>query len=139
MDEGLIKRLKEKDILTFGDNHLLFETSYVSKPFDFENMVFEIQAAGYIPVLAHPERYRYINKDLETFKEFKNLGILFQCNINSFSGYYGKAAYENIHILSENGLIDFLGSDIHKNGHLQVLKKFFLIKNLIKLKRITKY
>jgi len=124
LDEGFLPRLKSADILSFDEGYLLFETSYMSRPLDLEQMIFEIQSAGYKPLFAHPERYRYL-QNLEKFKQIKDLGLFFQCNINSFGGYYGKSAYKNAVMLAEEGMIDFIGSDVHHRKHIESIKAIF--------------
>ena len=125
MDEELLSRLERKDILTIGGEYLLFETSYISKPLNFKDTIYEIQARGYKAMLAHPERYRYISNPAKEFEEMKNLEIYFQLDINSISGYYGKDAMKNAQVLSDAGMIDFLGSDIHRIKQVDFLKKVF--------------
>jgi len=125
LDEGFLPKLKSSDILTFNDKYLLFETSYVNRPLDLEDMIFQIQCAEYTPVFAHPERYRYMENNLHKFKELKKLGVLFQCNINSFGGYYGQSAYKNVVMLAREGMVDFLGSDLHNAKHLKFIKNIF--------------
>ncbi len=121
LDDGFYDLLQQDEMLTVKGNYLLFETSYVSKPMHMEEMIFEILTAGYIPLLAHPERYRYIKDPKKEFLRLKELGVLFQVNLNSFGGHYGKFAKSNADFLSKNGLIDFLGSDIHHKRHLDTL------------------
>ena len=125
LDEGFIDLLKSKEILPIGKNYLLFETSYTHKPFNLEDIIYEIKLAGYIPLLAHPERYRYIKNKKEEYEILKSLGVMFQVNLNSFNGYYGKVAKENAHFLSEHGMIDFLGSDTHNLKQLKNLATVF--------------
>ena len=123
MDEGFIKHLKNRDILTIGDNYLLFETSYYSKPLNLEEVIYEIKANGYKPIMAHPERYRYIKEPDKFYKKLKNLEVYLQVNINSFIGKYGIDAQKKANFLMENGLIDLLGSDIHNISQAQSLKE----------------
>ncbi len=125
LDEELVKRLDKGDILTLGDNYLLFETSYISKPLNFEEVVYEIQAKGYKALLAHPERYRYISDPHKEFEQMKELGIFLQLDINSLGGYYGRQAMKHALILSELGVIDFLGSDVHRLKQVGFLEKVF--------------
>ena len=125
LDEELISRLERGDILTIAKEYLLFETSYFSKPLNFEEVVFEIQAKGYKPLLAHPERYRYISDPRDEFGRMKELGIYFQLDINSLGGYYGKQAKDNAQLLSEWGMIEFLGSDVHHKRQVGFLKNVF--------------
>jgi len=122
LDDGFYAHLEAGDILTVGDNYLLFETSYVAKPLQFEEMVFAIASAGYKPILAHPERYRYITDNEKTYKNMKELGLFFQVNSNSFGGHYGKDAQKKAEYLNKEGMIDFLGSDIHHYKQVETLK-----------------
>ncbi len=88
-------------------------------------MIFEITSAGYTPVMAHPERYRYIRDPLKEYGRFKELGVLFQVNLNSLGGHYGKSAKVLADFLSRNGMIDFLGSDVHHQKHISSLEAVF--------------
>jgi tyrosine-protein phosphatase YwqE len=121
LDDGFYAHLEEGNLLTLGDDYLLFETSYVAKPLQFEEMVFAISTAGYKPLLAHPERYRYIHDFEKEYRYMKELGIFFQVNINSFGGHYGKDAQKKAEFLSKQGMIDFLGSDIHHYKQVETL------------------
>jgi tyrosine-protein phosphatase YwqE len=123
MDDEFEHRLASDDILTFGENYLLFETSYLYKPMRFYDVIYEIKAKGYNPILAHPERYRYIIDPHKTFAELKELGVYLQLDINSLVGHYGKQAKDHAMILSKGGMIDFLGSDIHHIKQVDFLKK----------------
>lgn len=123
LDDGFYKHLEEGNPLTLNGNYLLFETSYVEKPLQFDEMIFAISSRGYKPLLAHPERYQYIKDPLNEYLELKERGIFFQVNLNSFGGYYGKDAQTKAMVLHEHGLIDFLGSDTHKMKHVETLKK----------------
>ncbi len=122
LDEGLLPLIQKKEILLIKNKYLLFETSYNHRPAQLEEIIFEILAAGYIPLLAHPERYNYI-KETSDFHKLKDLGALFQININSFNGHYGSHAKKHAHYLSSQGMIDFLGSDTHNLRHTQNLAK----------------
>ena len=123
-------------MLTLGDGYILFETSYVAKPLQFEEMVFAIASAGYKPMLAHPERYRYINDSEKEYTRMKELGIFFQVNINSFGGHYGKDAQKKAAFLSKKGFISFLGSDIHHTKQVETLS---IVKTTKEYSNIFKY
>jgi len=129
LDDGFVTLLNGEEVMTIKDKYLLFETSYVSKPLGIEEMIFEITSAGYTPIMAHPERYRYIKDPLKEYGRFKELGVLFQVNLNSFGGYYGKPAKILADFLSRNGMIDFLGSDVHHQKHVSSLETIFLSKS----------
>jgi tyrosine-protein phosphatase YwqE len=121
-DDGFLNLLKKNEILSINNRYLLFETSYISKPLQIEEMIFEITSSGYTPVMAHPERYHYIKDPLQEYKRFQKLGVLFQVNLNSFGGYYGKSAKTLADFLSHHGMISFLGSDLHHHKHLNSLQ-----------------
>ena len=126
LDEGLSSHLQSGDVMSISGKYFLFETSYISKPMQMEEMIFEISSAGYIPILAHPERYRYIKDPQKEFARFKELGVLFQVNLNSFGGHYGRGAKNHAEYLSKHGLIDFLGSDVHHKKQVETLSQVFL-------------
>ena len=128
LDDHFYELIKKGKLLTLKDNYLLFETSYFSKPLQLEEMIFSITSSGYIPVMAHPERYRYIKSPLEEYKRFLELGVVFQVNLNSFAGHYGRKAKELAFFLSENSMISFLGSDIHHKKQVDTLKDVFTSK-----------
>jgi tyrosine-protein phosphatase YwqE len=126
LDDGFDDLLQKGDILTIKEEYLLFETSYFAKPIQFEEMIFSITSSGYKPLMAHPERYRYIKDPLKEYKRFKELGVLFQVNLNSFGGHYGRDAKHKVDFLSKEGMIDFLGSDVHHAKQVHTLKDVFL-------------
>jgi len=126
LDDGFYNLLEKGDMLTIKGEYLLFETSYTSKPIMLEEMIFEIGAAGYKPLMAHPERYRYIRDPKKEYGRLKELGVMFQVNLNSFLGHYGKSANVLSHFLSKEGMIDFLGSDVHHKKQVDTLSEVFL-------------
>jgi tyrosine-protein phosphatase YwqE len=123
-DEELLKRIAERDIITFGaKKYLLFEFSYINEHQGIFELVTDIIQAGYTPVLAHPERYSYYVKDLKKYDILKGMGIKFQLNLLSFSGYYGDSAIYGAKYLIERSFVDFIGTDIHKESQFEGLKK----------------
>ena len=133
LDETVMALVDERDIMTFGDNYMLFEMSYVQPLLMLEEMLFEIKVAGYRPVLAHPERYIYMHEDFSKYERLKEKGVLLQVNVPSFGGYYSKSIQQVAKKLSEAGMIDFLGSDAHKVSHLKALEQ---VKNQTAYSRI---
>jgi len=125
LDEGFYEHLQSGDLLAIKEKYLLFETSYVSKPLQIEEMIFEIGAAGYTPLMAHPERYRYVSDPKREYGRFKELGVLLQLDINSLGGYYGRSAKQNAEFLVKHGMVDFLGSDVHHKKHVEALSSVF--------------
>lgn len=123
MDDGLEKLIEDGEILTFGNRYILFETSYFAQPYNFDNLVYLMRVNGYTPVMAHPERYSYIDDFSLYYDEWREMGILFQVNLNSLVAYYGPAPLERARWLAERGMIDFLGSDLHNEEQLEALER----------------
>ena len=121
LDEGLLKKVSENDILTIGGKYLLFETSLFASPLYLLEAIYEMKLQGYIPILAHPERYHYIKNHKKTFSELKEEGVLFQLDINSLGGYYGKRSKKIAHLLAKWRMIDFVGSDLHNSKQASYL------------------
>lgn len=117
LDETLEKKIRQKEVLTFGENYLLFELSYINPPQNLIDFIKIIQDAGYKPVLAHPERYSYYHNTFENYHQVRETGCLFQLNSIALTGYYGKGAKKAAESMVEKHLVDFLGSDMHHLRH----------------------
>ena len=117
-----MKDIKEDKLVPFGENYILFETSYISKPIILVEAIFDMQAKGYIPVLAHPERYRYMRDNIQNYIQLKNLGVLFQMNIKSLRNI-ANPIYKVTLELMKSGLIDFIGSDAQQNERYDRFRK----------------
>ena len=126
LDDGFLPLLEKGDLMPINGEYLLFETSYISKPLQLEEMIFEIGAAGYTPIMAHPERYRYIKNPEKEYTRLKDLGVKFQVNLNSFGGHYGKSATSLVEFIHGQGMIDFLGSDVHHIKQVNTLSDVFV-------------
>ena len=108
-------------LLTIHDNLVLTEQSYNMPTQNINEICFEIHTEGYKPILAHPERYGYYHNKYEKYEELKNLGFLFQINLLSLTGYYGKGAKMVAKFLIDQGMVDYVGTDIHHPRHLESL------------------
>ncbi len=123
MDFYFEKLLADNDILSFGkEKYVLVELSFVSIYPNFEKVIFDLLTRGYQPILAHPERYNYLHNNFKSYAHIKDLGCMMQINIPSLLGYYGKPTKLIANQLIKNGLIDFLGTDLHHDKHLQLQK-----------------
>jgi len=136
-DEQFEILLESNDILSFGkERYLLFELSYFTPPQDIDNLIYDIKLKGYTPVLAHPERYLYWHLDFNKYRELKEMGTLFQINLNSTVGYYNKDIQHIAEELITQSLVDFIGSDTHHMTHITSLKRSL---NQALYKKIFKY
>jgi len=125
MDHHFEELMQKGNLLTHGDDqHILVETSYFNPPVNMDNILFDLQAANYKPILAHPERYMYMKK--EQYKDIKDKGILLQMNLGSLAGMYGAHVKERAEYLLSNGLYDMAGSDIHSPRMLNAYKNIML-------------
>jgi len=118
--EGLIDR---KELLTFGDNYLLFELPFFQEPPMLDTIIWKLQTEDYRPVLAHVERYPFWFKDWDRILDIKARGVLFQLNINSLTGHYGPEVKLLAERLIDENLVDFAGSDCHNMNHIAVTKQ----------------
>lgn len=123
MDQLFEERLEANDLLPLGEtgNHLLVETSYFTPPMGMKDILRRIKAKGYFPVLAHPERYVYMDKD--DYRELRGMEILFQVNLSSLAGGYGPEAEDKSHWLLKKGFYDLAGSDLHSLRNTQFWSK----------------
>ncbi|MEO5891086.1 MAG: CpsB/CapC family capsule biosynthesis tyrosine phosphatase [Ferruginibacter sp.] len=113
---------KDEPLLTITGKKVLVEFSFVSAPLDLKDQLFKLQIKGYEPVLAHPERYTYLAANKSMFNDLKSMGCLFQLNLLSLTGYYGKTAQELATWLISKNYIDFAGTDLHHHRHLEALR-----------------
>lgn len=126
LDEGIFQKIKNKELITFGQNHVLVELSYYIKPMNMTKLFFELRSAGYQVILAHPERYPFFyQSSLEEYKELRDSSILFQLNLGSLIGLYGRNAQSYAERLVDNNMVEFLGTDIHNMRHTDIIKSVF--------------
>ena len=133
MDDIFLKLLKTQPLLTIKDNYVLVEMSYLNAPIQLYDILYELQLQGYKPILAHPERYLFFHFKYEEYKKLKKVGCLFQINLLSTTGYYGKPVLDICRKLLDDGMVDFTGSDTHHERHTEAYKKTVLIKKTASL------
>jgi tyrosine-protein phosphatase YwqE len=132
-DEGFVKLIRQKNLLTINGKYVLFEVSYMNAPDNIYQIVFDIQVAGFVPILAHPERYPFWYPRFEEYHKLRESGVLFQLNSNSLSGYYGPDAKKIGERMINEDMIEFLGSDLHGLRHIEALRRTLKEKSLWKL------
>lgn len=138
VDMPFLALIEEGELMTFMGNYVLFETSYTEKPIILEPVISSLIKKGYIPVLAHPERYQYLHHNLELYKTLKAQGVLFQVNAKSLYDK-SKSPYKIAIKLINLGLVDFIGSDAHRMRDINKLEAFLrsnTCKKMIKLNKI---
>ncbi len=98
--------------------YLLFELPLRSKILTLDNIIIDIQSAGFIPVLAHPERYTFIQENPNEILNIISKGVLIQSNYGSIIGQYGKEANKTIIKMLKHNMIHFLATDTHRHGYI---------------------
>lgn len=122
-DNYFFELVEKRALLTFGDQHVLFELPMNTRPAMVQDIVFKLNLNGYKPVLAHPERYPfYHDRKMRDYEKLKDHGVFFQLNLMSLAGYYKRDVRSAARDLIRHGMIDFAGSDLHKEKHLSVLR-----------------
>lgn len=112
LDNLFVERLAKKDFLLHGENKLLVETSTWAAPLDFWNIIDNILDAGYIPVIAHPERFGYMK--MEDYSRLMEKGALLQMNLASIIGVYGEAVAKRAQNMLSKGMYSMTGTDCHR-------------------------
>jgi tyrosine-protein phosphatase YwqE len=121
-DEYFFDKIKNKSLLTFNGNHVLFEFSFSSKPNNIKALIFELRSNNYQPVLAHFERYPYFFDDITYARTLREQGVKIQVNLSSITGHYGKPIMKQAQKLIDEKLVDLVGTDCHRMQHLQILE-----------------
>lgn len=123
LDNHIAEKIQHHEpLLTLSGRKILVEFSFVSAPLSWKEDLFQLQIAGYEPILAHPERYVYLESNKKMFHALVDMGISLQANLLSFTGYYNKEAQSLAQYLLKQGLISYLGTDLHHERHLQALR-----------------
>ena len=135
-DETLIPLIKNKKLLTFGDNYVLIEFGFHTPPQYVDQVFFDLKTMGYRVVVAHFERYMYYLGKIDQAIEWREKGINIQLNLNSLSGNYGPAIKKQAEALIDAQAIDFVGTDCHRIEHLMLLEDSMNSKYFKKLGQI---
>ena len=113
LDSGFLEHY-ERGFLTLDKDKslVLCETSYMMCDPNYSSMLYEVMLGGYMPVIAHPERYQYATK--QQYARWKEKDYMFQLNLLSLTGAYGGLAMEKSHYMLQHNMYDFVGSDMHR-------------------------
>lgn len=136
LDEVLLEKVeRDEPLLTFGDNFILVETGFINKPRMLNETFFALETKGYRPILAHPERYIYLQHDQDLLESLIDKSVLFQVNLLSLAGYYSKPVKTLAEKLVERNVVKFVGTDCHNAHYLEGLKGLTSSKFYDKLKK----
>ncbi|QBN20657.1 tyrosine-protein phosphatase [Flavobacterium nackdongense] len=129
MDDNFVKLFQSEPLLTLKDNYVLVEMSYINPPIQLYSILFDLQVAGYIPVLAHPERYVFYHNNIDEYQKLRNAGCLLQLNLLSVVGYYGEGIAKIAEKLLQNGMYTYVGSDVHHLKHIAAFNQKIKLKD----------
>ena len=137
MDEIFLEKIKNgEEVLSFGDNYILVETGFINKPQMLLEIIFQLEMAGFKPILAHPERYQYLIADKGLLQDLTDRQILFQVNLLSLTGFYSKPVKDFGEMLIETGQVKLLGTDCHNPRYLDMMETLPKSKLYQKLKQL---
>ena len=120
-------RLARRDLLEHGEDVVLVETSAIAPPINLWVVLEKMLKSGYRPLIAHPERYRYMDRD--DYRELHNLGCILQLNLPSIVGFYGETARQRAEYLLDKGWYRMVGSDCHR---FKAIKSQYSVRELKK-------
>ena len=139
----ITKLINEKKASTINNTkYVLFELPMNTKPLFTKEVIFKLIENGYKPIIAHPERYSYVQENIQFVEELADMGALFQSNYGSIIGMYGNKAKKTLKKLLKKDMISFLGSDVHRTNQIypeipKILKKLGKIISHERLEELT--
>lgn len=135
MDDNFATIRETGNLLTFGKNRILIEMSFADSAPMVMDEIFQLQLMGYIPILAHPERYPYLFGQVDYFSHLVAVGCELQLNLLSLTNHYGKGPQKTAIKLLEKKLYSWAATDAHHLGHIELLKSLThesLFKQIVK-------
>ncbi len=131
-DSNVYDLIKQNKVLTLnGTNYILIEFNYFNYT-DIVDYAYNIKTMGYVPIIAHVERYSYLTA--HDLIELKSLGALIQVNSSSITGDNGKELKNKVLVAIKSGLVDFISSDAHTKREVDLLKAQKIINRKFKNK-----
>jgi len=114
--EGMAEGLERNEILSLNHtDRVLVEFSPTDTFTYIRNALDGIRAVGYVPILAHAERYECMVRDWKNVRELKQMDIEIQINAASASGHTGRQLQKFTDTLLKERLVDYVGTDAHDN------------------------
>ena len=141
--DNIIELLEQRKASTINDtSYVLFELPLNAEPMNLYDVVYEMLQYKLVPILAHPERYSYVQKDPDLIYDLIEKGVLMQSNYGSIIGQYGEKAQIIVRKFFENNMVHFLGSDVHRPNTIypkipQILREIESIIGSEKLEELT--
>lgn len=140
---NIIELLEKRKASTINDtSYVLFELPMNIEPMNLYDVIYDMLQYKLVPILAHPERYSFVQKEPELVYDLIEKGVLMQANYGSIIGQYGEKAQMIVQRFFENNMIHFLGSDVHRQNTIypkipQILDEIAAIIGGEKLEELT--
>lgn len=132
IDDMLLENMENDTLMTLPGDLILIENSFIQEPWTIDQIVFQLQLKGLTPILAHPERYSYYYARKDRYRKLHDLGLQFQVNVLSLAGAYGRDEKQMAEYLIEQNLVDYLGTDIHCQKHIEIIETYLASKDYLK-------
>lgn len=132
IDEFFASQLEAGNVVPYPGDYILIENSFMQEAWNLDQLIFDLQVRGLRPVMAHPERFSYYYGKRDRYKALHDAGALFQINVLSLSGYYGKAEKQVAEWLIEHNMVDFNGTDLHNHRHADSIDAYLRSKDAAK-------
>ena len=132
--DNIIELLEKRKASTINDtSYVLFELPLNAEPMNLYDIIYDMLQYKLVPILAHPERYSFVQKDPELIYDLIEKGVLIQSNYGSIIGQYGEKAQMIVKRFLESNMVHFLGSDVHRPNTIypQIPKILNIISDII--------
>ena len=141
INDNIYELIKNGNIHTLNNTrYILIELPFYNEIVNLEDIIYELKIKGLKPIIAHPERYAYFQKNYKEVDRLREEGFLFQGNYASILGYYGKESQKLLKYMLKKQYIDYLGTDIHRTTKTYVIDNFNKIeKHIIKITKTDYY
>ena len=134
LGEGFIGKLEADDLRPMPSGHILVENSFLQPLSNLDSLLFDIKLKGMRPILAHPERYAYYHPNRKIYERLRSEEVQLQVNFLSLAGYYGRGVQELVLWMIDKGLVDYMATDLHHQGHVEAIEKYLRSKHYKKLR-----
>lgn len=132
LDDLFNREFADGNIVPYPNDFLLVENSFIQEPWGLDETLFNLKVKGYNTILAHPERYSYYHDKKERYKKLHNDGTLFQVNLLSLAGHYGRDVRRAAEFLIKNQMVDFIGTDLHNERHADAIEAYLASKDYVR-------
>ena len=140
---NIVELLKDQKASTINNSkYVLFELPLNTKEIMAKEVIYRLIENNYVPIIAHPERYKYVQENIEYIMELVDMGALLQSNYGSIIGMYGRKSESTVKKLLKEDAVQFLGSDVHREKQVydkipKILKKLNKIVSKEKIDELT--